>query len=96
MKFSTLSQPFWTQKNKEIMRGIMIAFLATDSSLLSCPATDVRGDGRINSHALTEDLLQVGELRHAVIAGPGLQAGELPVYLCLELLLDPGVGGQQE
>ena len=74
----------------------MIAFLATDCSLLGRPAPDVRGDGREDSHTLTQHLLQVGQLRHAVVGGPGLQAGELAVDLPLELLLDPGVGGQQE
>ena len=72
----------------------MIAFLATDCPLLGCPAPDVRWDGRVDSHALTQDLLQVGQLRHAVVGGPGLQAGKLAVDLPLEFLLDPRVGGQ--
>ena len=73
----------------------MIAFLATDSPLLCCPATDMRWNGRVNSHALTQHLLQVGQLAHVVVGGQGLQVGQLAVDLLLEFLLDPRVGGQQ-
>ena len=73
----------------------MIAFLATDCPLLSGPAPYVRRYGRVDPHALTEDLLQVGQLSDGVVGSPGLQGGQLAVYLPLELLLDLGVGGQQ-
>ena len=74
----------------------MFAFLATDCPLLCRPSPDVGGNGGVNPHTLTQDLLQVGQLGDGVVGSLGVQAGQLAVYLPLKFLLDPGVGGQQE